>query len=100
MSTPILNAPQSGILGMHKIQPRPVADGDKVLPGSMSLGGKTIEPTVTYRVTVPDISADSVVLKDGTDRMTKMPDIEASEAYFRANSPISPHPLGRIRRVN
>ena len=25
MSTPILNAPQSGILGMHKIQERPVA---------------------------------------------------------------------------
>jgi 2-oxoglutarate dehydrogenase E2 component (dihydrolipoamide succinyltransferase) len=25
MSTPILNAPQSGILGMHKIQPRPMA---------------------------------------------------------------------------
>src|SRR6185312_11373126 len=24
MSTPILNAPQSGILGMHKIQERPV----------------------------------------------------------------------------
>ncbi len=30
MSTPILNAPQSGILGMHKIQPRPVAIEDKV----------------------------------------------------------------------
>jgi 2-oxoglutarate dehydrogenase E2 component (dihydrolipoamide succinyltransferase) len=27
MSTPILNAPQSGILGMHKIQDRPVAVG-------------------------------------------------------------------------
>ena len=26
MSTPILNAPQSGILGMHKIQERPVVD--------------------------------------------------------------------------
>jgi 2-oxoglutarate dehydrogenase E2 component (dihydrolipoamide succinyltransferase) len=25
MSTPILNAPQSGILGMHKIQDRPMA---------------------------------------------------------------------------
>jgi 2-oxoglutarate dehydrogenase E2 component (dihydrolipoamide succinyltransferase) len=25
MSTPILNAPQSAILGMHKIQDRPVA---------------------------------------------------------------------------
>ncbi|HXB51937.1 MAG TPA: 2-oxoglutarate dehydrogenase complex dihydrolipoyllysine-residue succinyltransferase [Rhizomicrobium sp.] len=30
MSTPILNSPQSGILGMHKIQPRPVAVGDKI----------------------------------------------------------------------
>ena len=30
MSTPILNPPQSGILGMHKIQKRPVAVGDKI----------------------------------------------------------------------
>ena len=30
MSTPILNPPQSGILGMHKIQPRPMAVGDMV----------------------------------------------------------------------
>jgi 2-oxoglutarate dehydrogenase E2 component (dihydrolipoamide succinyltransferase) len=30
MSTPILNAPQSGILGMHKIQPRPMAIDGKV----------------------------------------------------------------------
>jgi 2-oxoglutarate dehydrogenase E2 component (dihydrolipoamide succinyltransferase) len=30
MSTPILNAPQSAILGMHKIQERPVAIGGKV----------------------------------------------------------------------
>ncbi len=30
MSTPILNPPQSGILGMHKIQKRPMAIGDKV----------------------------------------------------------------------
>ncbi|HEY7852039.1 MAG TPA: 2-oxoglutarate dehydrogenase complex dihydrolipoyllysine-residue succinyltransferase [Caulobacteraceae bacterium] len=31
MSTPILNAPQSGILGMHKIQERPVAIGGAVV---------------------------------------------------------------------
>jgi 2-oxoglutarate dehydrogenase E2 component (dihydrolipoamide succinyltransferase) len=31
MSTPILNSPQSGILGMHKIQPRPIALDDKVV---------------------------------------------------------------------
>ena len=30
MSTPILNPPQSGILGMHKIQKRPVAVGDNI----------------------------------------------------------------------
>jgi 2-oxoglutarate dehydrogenase E2 component (dihydrolipoamide succinyltransferase) len=30
MSTPILNAPQSGILGMHKIQDRPIAVDGKV----------------------------------------------------------------------
>ena len=30
MSTPILNAPQSGILGMHKIQERPMAVGGQI----------------------------------------------------------------------
>ena len=30
MSTPILNAPQSGILGMHKIQERPMVIGGKI----------------------------------------------------------------------
>lgn len=31
LSTPILNPPQSGILGMHKIQDRPVAKGGEVV---------------------------------------------------------------------
>jgi 2-oxoglutarate dehydrogenase E2 component (dihydrolipoamide succinyltransferase) len=30
LSTPILNPPQSGILGMHKIQKRPMVIGDKI----------------------------------------------------------------------
>jgi len=38
LSTPILNPPQSGILGMHKIQPRPVAeDGEVVIRPMMNL---------------------------------------------------------------
>jgi 2-oxoglutarate dehydrogenase E2 component (dihydrolipoamide succinyltransferase) len=38
MSTPILNPPQSGILGMHKIQERPVAvDGEVVIRPMMYL---------------------------------------------------------------
>jgi 2-oxoglutarate dehydrogenase E2 component (dihydrolipoamide succinyltransferase) len=35
MSTPILNAPQSGILGMHKIQERPMAMNGQVVIRSM-----------------------------------------------------------------
>ena len=31
MSTPILNTPQSAILGMHKIQTRPIAVGDEIV---------------------------------------------------------------------
>ncbi|WP_424983514.1 2-oxoglutarate dehydrogenase complex dihydrolipoyllysine-residue succinyltransferase [Maritalea sp. S77] len=31
MSTPILNAPQSGILGMHKIQERPVVENGQIV---------------------------------------------------------------------
>jgi 2-oxoglutarate dehydrogenase E2 component (dihydrolipoamide succinyltransferase) len=31
LSTPILNPPQSAILGMHRIQPRPVAENDQVV---------------------------------------------------------------------
>ena len=31
LSTPILNPPQSGILGMHKIQERPIAEGGQVV---------------------------------------------------------------------
>ncbi|HHK73760.1 MAG TPA: dihydrolipoamide succinyltransferase, partial [Rhizobiales bacterium] len=38
MSTPILNAPQSGILGMHKIQQRPMAvNGEVVIRPMMYL---------------------------------------------------------------
>ena len=31
MSTPILNAPQSGVLGMHKIQEQPVVENGEVV---------------------------------------------------------------------
>jgi 2-oxoglutarate dehydrogenase E2 component (dihydrolipoamide succinyltransferase) len=38
MSTPILSPPQVGILGMHKIQPRPIAsDGQVVIRPMMYL---------------------------------------------------------------
>jgi len=35
LSTPILNPPQSGILGMHKIQQRPVVEGEQIVARPM-----------------------------------------------------------------
>jgi len=35
LSTPILNPPQSGILGMHKIQMRPVVEGENIVARPM-----------------------------------------------------------------
>jgi len=65
MSTPILNPPQSGILGMHKIQERPMAiDGEMVILPMMYLAlsydhriidGKT---AVRFLVTIKDLIED------------------------------------------
>ncbi|WP_439106781.1 2-oxoglutarate dehydrogenase complex dihydrolipoyllysine-residue succinyltransferase [Congregibacter sp.] len=65
LSTPILNPPQTGILGMHKIQERPmVADGEVVVLPMMYLAlsydhrlidGKT---AVQYLVAVKDLIED------------------------------------------
>src|SRR5262245_26820733 len=43
MSTPILNAPQSGILGMHKIEERPVAVAGKIERSEERRVGKRCE---------------------------------------------------------
>ena len=49
MSTPIINAPQSAILGMHKIQERPIALNGQVIIRPMMLSLIHIsEPTRPY----------------------------------------------------
>ncbi|MFZ5608079.1 MAG: 2-oxoglutarate dehydrogenase complex dihydrolipoyllysine-residue succinyltransferase [Pseudomonadota bacterium] len=65
MSTPILNPPQSGILGMHKIQERPVAlDGQVVVRPMMYLAlsydHRLIDgrEAVTFLVRVKDMIED------------------------------------------
>ena len=61
MSTPILNAPQSGILGMHKIQDRPVVVGGQIVIRPMmylalSYDHRVIDgkEAVTFLVSVKD----------------------------------------------
>ena len=65
MSTPILNAPQSAILGMHKIQERPVAIGGKVeirpmMYLALSYDHRVIDgkEAVTFLVRVKEILED------------------------------------------
>jgi 2-oxoglutarate dehydrogenase E2 component (dihydrolipoamide succinyltransferase) len=65
MSTPILNAPQSGILGMHKIQERPVAvNGEiKIRPMmylALSYDHRVVDgrEAVTFLVRVKDCLED------------------------------------------
>ena len=65
MSTPILNAPQSGILGMHKIQERPVAVGGKIevrpmMYLALSYDHRIVDgrEAVTFLVRVKDVLED------------------------------------------
>jgi 2-oxoglutarate dehydrogenase E2 component (dihydrolipoamide succinyltransferase) len=65
LSTPILNAPQSGILGMHKIQERPVVVGGKVevrpmMYLALSYDHRIVDgrEAVTFLVRVKDVLED------------------------------------------
>jgi 2-oxoglutarate dehydrogenase E2 component (dihydrolipoamide succinyltransferase) len=65
MSTPILNAPQSGILGMHKIQERPMVVAGKVEARPMmylalSYDHRLVDgrEAVTFLVRVKDVLED------------------------------------------
>jgi 2-oxoglutarate dehydrogenase E2 component (dihydrolipoamide succinyltransferase) len=65
MSTPILNAPQSGILGMHKIQERPVAEKGQIVIRPMmylalSYDHRVVDgrEAVTFLVRVKDVLED------------------------------------------
>jgi 2-oxoglutarate dehydrogenase E2 component (dihydrolipoamide succinyltransferase) len=65
MSTPILNAPQSGILGMHKIQERPVAISGKIeirlmMYLALSYDHRIVDgrEAVTFLVRVKDVLED------------------------------------------
>jgi len=65
LSTPILNPPQTAILGMHKIQERPMAvDGEvKILPMmylALSYDHRMIDgkEAVQFLVTIKDLLED------------------------------------------
>ena len=75
-------------------------------PASVTLNGVPLDLNANYRVTVNNFLADGgdgfFVLRDGTDRVGGLEDLQAFEAYLAAAEPtgISPPALGRITRVN
>lgn len=73
---------------------------NKVDPASMKVNGVTVDPNGSYRVTVNSFLADGgdafSVLKQGTERVVGVIDLDALEAYFAASSPVAPGPQNRI----
>jgi 5'-nucleotidase len=78
--------------------------GDFVAAEGITLDGRPIDPAARYRVTVNGFLADGgdgfSVFKEGSEPRVGPSEIAALEAYLKANSPLSPRPLDRIRRSN
>jgi 5'-nucleotidase len=81
---------------------RPI--GDRVPIETIVFRGAPIDPQGRYRVTVNEFLASGgdgfSTFIDGTDRRTGGYDVDALDAYFKANSPIAPHVPERIKRMN
>jgi 5'-nucleotidase len=73
---------------------------DRVDASTIKIGGVTVDPAASYRITVNSFLADGgdgfTVLRDGTDRLGGAVDLDAFSAYLEANSPLSPPALNRI----
>jgi 5'-nucleotidase len=78
--------------------------GERIVAGSIMLNETPIDPAASYRVTVNNFLAVAgdgfTVLKDGTEQLFGIYDVDALYAYFQTNSPISPPTIGRIIRLN
>ena len=78
--------------------------GQRVLADSLKVDGKPIGAADTVRVTVNGFLATGgdnfTALKQGRDARTGMMDIDALEAFVRANPEIRPGTLNRVTRLN
>lgn len=79
MSTPIINIPQSAILGMHKIQERPVVIGGQItirpmMYVAMSYDHRTIDgrESVSFLVRVKELLENPELLLMGNDPVKTM----------------------------
>jgi 5'-nucleotidase len=70
---------------------------------SIAIDGREIAPADAIRVVSLDFLVDGSggfsVLREGTDRIAGIPDVDALVAYFRTHSPVPPGPADRIVRI-
>ncbi|MDP9897440.1 5'-nucleotidase [Variovorax boronicumulans] len=68
--------------------------------GNMALNGTAIDPAANYRVTMNSFLATGgdnfTVFNQGTDTLGGDQDVDALEAYIKANSPLAPPATDRI----
>lgn len=74
--------------------------GSRVDPASIKIGGVTVAPAATYRITVNAFLADGgdgfAVLKLGTNRATGSIDVDALEQYLTSHSSLAVPALNRV----
>ncbi len=74
--------------------------GSRVDAASIKLGGVTVVPTATYRITVNAFLADGgdgfAVLKQGTNRVVGAIDVDALEGYLTSHAPLAVPALTRV----
>lgn len=78
--------------------------GNRIVAGSLKLNGVAIDPTKSYKIVTNSFLASGgdnfTVMATGSNITdTKMLDLDAFIAYFKANSPVSP-PAARVTRLN
>ncbi len=78
--------------------------GQRVLADSLKLDGRPVAATDALRVTVNGFLASGgdnfTVLRQGRDARTGMMDIDALEAFVKANPGLMPGQPGRVTRLN
>ena len=76
--------------------------GAKIIEAS--LNGEPLQDERRYRVVTNSFLAAGgaafTLFTEGPAAVTAMPDIDATEAYLAARSPVSPPAMGRVRRID
>lgn len=78
--------------------------GQRLVPGSVRLNGRPVQPGDSVRVTVNSFVAGGgdnfAIFKEGRNVRTGAMDVDALEAYVRNNPALQPGALDRILRLN